>query len=138
MNDQSIVASLLARLASLTLAAILVTSGVAEAQLATPNAGLPSFGLGVPGASSSLGGVGIPLGATEMSTSGLSPSPSPGLSVTTPGLVGSPANGIGVPTVGGLSPMLPWYGYSPPSANGMGPTNYGTGGMQSLPGTPVR
>lgn len=116
------------RFAALLIASLLSTGGAANAQLGVPATGLPSLGLGTPGALSPTG-AGIPLGAVELGTAGLSPplgTPpfavpvTPGLSSGTSGFGSSPAM---------ISPLGP---ASP--ASGMGITNYGVGGMQTLPG----
>jgi hypothetical protein len=102
----------------------LLPSAVAEAQLGTP--GASAFGTGA----------GIPLGATELNSPGLSPLSSP------PGV---PAPLSGLSSAGGMSSTM-GTGPSPsasaptpsfdPSPSGFGVTNYGTGGMQPLPGSP--
>jgi hypothetical protein len=134
-------------------AALLVTSGVAFAQLNPMPGGSPA--LGVPGiAAPTVGGTGIPLGSTELSAGGLSPVPlgaSPGLTpfgssttVTTTlgglGATGTTTSGIAgsMSSLGsGLSP-----GVTPPTGLSLGMptqtpgvTNYGVGGMQRLPGS---
>ena len=62
-----------------TLAALLLGCGAAFAQMAPPIVGAPAMGatspLGVLGATSSVGPVGIPMGATELAPGGLSPAP---------------------------------------------------------------
>jgi hypothetical protein len=62
-----------------TLAALLLGCGAAFAQMAPPIVGAPAMGatspLGVLGATSSVGPVGIPMGATELAPGGLSPGP---------------------------------------------------------------
>jgi hypothetical protein len=116
------------RIAALLIATLLSTGGIAEAQIGSPTTGLPSPGLGTPGIPSPLG-VGVPLGAVELGTAGLSPPvvATPFAVPVTPGLSGG-ASGFGSsPTT--LSPLGP-----APSASGMGITNYGVGGMQALPG----
>jgi hypothetical protein len=62
-----------------TLAALLMGCGAAFAQMTPPIFGAPAMGatspLGVPGATSAVGAVGIPMGATELAPGGLSPAP---------------------------------------------------------------
>jgi hypothetical protein len=62
-----------------TLAALLLGCGAAFAQMAPAIVGAPAMGatspLGVLGATSSVGPVGIPMGATELAPGGLSPAP---------------------------------------------------------------
>jgi hypothetical protein len=94
--------------------AFLLPSAAAEAQLGTPNTS--AFG----------SSAGIPLGSTELNSPGLSPLSSP------PG-VPAPLGGMGSTMGAGLSPLTtaPAPSYAP------GVTNYGTGGMQPLPGSPL-
>jgi hypothetical protein len=60
-------------------AMLLLGCGASFAQLAPPSPTSPAMGLtsplGIPGATSPVGPVGIPLGATSLSSSGLSPAP---------------------------------------------------------------
>jgi hypothetical protein len=62
-----------------TLAALLLGCGAAFAQMAPAIVGAPAMGatspLGILGATSSVGPVGIPMGATELAPGGLSPAP---------------------------------------------------------------
>lgn len=125
--------------------ALLLASGTARAQLGSPT---PGLSLGTPGTGSVVGGTGIPMGATELGGSGLSPAPLgvvPGTSPVVPNLPGTPL-GLGstssmtpgtVPSLGsGLSPPVsPPSGFGPPAPT-FGITNFGTGGVQALPGTP--
>jgi hypothetical protein len=117
--------------------ALLLTSGTAGAQLGILT---PSPALGVPNAST-VGGTGIPMGATELGIGGLSPAPlgvtpsappvGPSMSNATMGMTGTAA-----PFGSGLSPSV-----SPPASFSLAPptfgiTNFGVGGLQSLPGSP--
>jgi hypothetical protein len=117
------------RFSALLIASLLATGGSARAQLGSPATGLPSFGLGTPGAPSPLG-TGIPLGAVELGTAGLSPpvGATPFAVPVAPGLSGG-ASGFG-PSPAMVSPLGP-----ASSGSGMGITNYGVGGMQTLPGS---
>jgi hypothetical protein len=105
--------------------ALVLPTAAAEAQLGTPNT------------SALNSGAGIPLGSTELNSPGLSPLSSPP-GVPAP-LSGFPsAGGMGSTMGTGLSPLTtaptPSFGSSAPS--GLGVTNYGTGGIQPLPGSP--
>jgi hypothetical protein len=116
--------------------ALLLVSGTARAQLGVLT---PSLALGVPNGLA-VGGTGIPLGATELGIGGLSPAPlgvtpsaspvGPSMADTTMGLIGTaPAFGSG------LSPNVsPPAGFSPAPPT-FGITNFGVGGLQSLPGS---
>jgi hypothetical protein len=87
--------------------------------------GLPSV-FGGTTSSAPVGGTGIPMGATELGTSGLSPVPvAPGLSTT------APVSPLAPPLVTGAVPGLA--GTTPA---GTTITGFGIGGMQPLPGSP--
>ena len=125
--------------------ALFVVNGAAHAQFGnmTPNPqlGMPSNGLAV-------GRIGIPMGSTEMPVGGLSPAPlSPILgtspiapntampSTVLPGTAVGATGSSAAPGLG-LSPTV-----SPPTGFGSVPpsygiTNFGTGGLQALPGSP--
>jgi hypothetical protein len=121
--------------------ALLFVSGAARAQLGslTPN---PS--LGIPGSGSTVGSTGIPIGATQLPDRGLSPVPlgvTPGVAPvgsnlpnTTIGTTG--ITGTGLALGNGFSPNVSPPGSFSPAAPTFGITNFGAGGVQSLPGSP--
>lgn len=137
MKRKTAIAGVLRKLAPLTAAVVILTSGAAYAQVAR---------------------TGIPLGATEMGAGGLSPPPfvtTSGLGVSTSGLgVTTSGPGLGTTTLGvtgpapsfgnGLAPGLTQPGstaLSPvmaPTVTNRRVTNYGPGGTQLPPGTPPR
>jgi hypothetical protein len=162
MRRKIAIARALKNLAPFTAAIVILTSGAAYAQMTAPNSGLTSISPGMPSASSPVGRSGIPFGATELGTGGLSPPPF----ATTSGLgtTGLGATGLAAPTSSfgaGLSP-----GVMPPQTMAVSPgttatspgmttvsppttiqtpaitnrrvTNYGPGGTQLPPGTPSR
>ena len=115
----------------------LLATGTALAQVGSPMLG-PS--LGIPGAGSMVGGPGIPMGATELGSNGLSPAPfgvMPGTSPVTPSMPSTTMMSGTTPALGtGLSPgVLSPSGFGPSSST-FGITNYGVGGVQPLPGSP--
>lgn len=125
--------------------ALLLATTTAGAQIGSPTLG-PS--LGVPGTGSIVGRAGIPMGATELGSGGLSPGPSstmpgifpvtPSMSNTTLGLAPNSTMMSGTtPSLGtGLSPgVMPPSSLNSPSPT-YGFTNYGFGGTQALPGSP--
>jgi len=132
------------KLAVAAAVALLLASGNARAQL--PTQGLS---LGIPDTGSRIGGTGIPMGATEFGAGGLSPPPLgvvPGTSPLSSSMPGT-TTGLGAPgsmmfgtdpSLGsGLSPgVSPPSGFGPPPPS-YGITNYGTGGVQPLPGSPL-
>lgn len=131
-----------ATLALLVTAALFLISGSAHAQLGTSNLGVPSSSL--PGTTSS-----ILLGALQLNPAGLSPPPfaaAPGLPSPTLGAAGNLGMGGiaggGLSTGAGLSPM-PTPGAPALAPSGTTPgltfrniTNFGPGGMRSVPGSP--
>jgi hypothetical protein len=134
------------RLAVAAAVALLLATATAGAQIGSATLG-PS--LGVPGTGLVAGRTGIPMGATELGSGGLSPGPfstMPGIFPVTPS-VPNTTMGLGpnstmmsgtTPSLGtGLSPgVVPPSGFSPASPT-YGITNYGVGGLQALPGSPV-
>jgi hypothetical protein len=156
MKKKNAIARLFKKLAPLTVAAVLLTSGGAHAQLGTSNGGMTSPNIGTPSASPPGASSGIPFGATQLGTGGLSPAPigatsgfvpSGSSSVGTMGTAGIGATGTLMPGIGstsslgnGLSPV------TPPGSTSLSPglqtqargvTNYGADGTQALPGSPV-
>jgi len=125
----------------ITAAALWLSTGAALAQLAAPIGGAAYAtvpGLGAASAPTSaglsIGRAGIPLGATEQSTPGLSPLS--GLSPLASPLVIPPIGAVGAGSAGaGSAPSS-----MPPSSAPANPliTNFGTGGMQQLPGAAPR
>jgi hypothetical protein len=151
MRKASAIARVLRKLAPLMAAVVLLASGGAHAQLGTLNGGTTSPNPGMLGASPPVGSSGIPFGAVELGTGGLSPAPfAPSFPSSTFSGPSIPSNtGIGVGAVGGstlgsgLSPTLapPGFPALAPTGTGAGPrsptiTNYGFGGMQTPPGSP--
>lgn len=148
MRRQIAIARVLKKLVPLTAAVVLLTSGGAYPQLGGLNSGINP---GMPGASPPVGRSGIPLGAVELGTGGLSPAPLGATSGLAPFGSSIPSNtgvGIGAETSlgSGLSPTPAPSGFPAlaPTGTGAGPrspnltpniTNYGFGGFQSLPGT---
>jgi hypothetical protein len=147
MRRKTAIARLLRKLAPLTTAAVLVISAGAHAQLGAPNGSMTQLNSGMSSASPSAAGSGIPLGAVELGTSGLSPaaplSTLPGLFPSSPSFPSNTGMGIGAgggSSLGfGLSSTLPPTGLAP-TGTGAGPavTNFGPGGTQPLPGTSGR
>ena len=156
MRKKTAIARLFKKLAPLMAAAVLLTSGGAHAQLGTSIGGVTSPNIGTPSASPLGASSGIPFGATQLGTGGLSPAPigvTPGFapsgssSAGTVGTAGIGATGTIMPGIGstsslgnGLSPAVPpgstalSPGLSTPAR---GVTNYGADGTQALPGSPV-
>jgi hypothetical protein len=158
MRHRIAIARALKKLTPVTVVVLILTSGAAYAQLAAPSSGVTSISPGMPDAFSPVGPSGIPFGATELGTGGLSPLPfatTPGLGTTLPSLAG-PTSSFG----NGLSP-----GVMPPAAMAVSPgttlispgmtvsppttiqapamtdrriTNYGPGGTQLPPGSSPR
>lgn len=112
--------------------ALVVVGGTARAQLGSL---MPIPSLGMPGNSLSVGGTGIPLGATELPDSGLSPSPL-GASAIAPTMPTTSMAITGAVPGNGLSSNVSPPGSFAPAAPSFGITNFGTGGVQSLPGSP--
>ena len=148
MKRKTAIAQALRKLAPFTAAVVILTSGTAYAQLGTLNGGgMTSLNPGMPSASSPVAGTGIPLGATELGTSGLSPPPFAttsglGVGTTTPGVAGPMSlfgNGLGPgvipPGSTALSPGMPM---QTPGITNPRITNYGPGGTQRPPGSPPR
>lgn len=145
MRQASAIARLLRKLAPLMAAVVLLASGGAHAQLGTLNGGTTSPNPGMLGASPPVGSSGIPFGAVELGTGGLSPAPfAPSFPNST---FSGPSNtgiGVGGSSLGsGLSPTLapPGFPALAPTGTSAGPrsptiTNYGFGGMQTPPGSP--
>jgi hypothetical protein len=144
MRRKTAIARLLKKLAPLTAAAVLAISGGAHAQLGALNSGMTQLNSGMNSASPSAVGGGIPLGAVELGTGGLSPAAPlatlPGLSPSSPSNTGMGMGAGGGSSLGfGLSPTLPSTGLAPTGTGaGSGFTNYGPGGTQVLPGTSGR
>jgi hypothetical protein len=125
-KDARLIYSVTKKLTIAAAVALLFVSGAARAQLGslTPN---PS--LGIAGSRSTVGGTGIPIGATQLPDRGLSPAP---LGVTP----GAAPVGSNMPNTIGLGPNIPTPGSFAPAAPTFGITNFGAGGVQSLPGSP--
>lgn len=156
MRKTTAIVRVLGKLAPLMAAVVLLASGGAQAQFGVPNGGTTSPNPGMLGASPPVGSSGIPFGAVELGTGGLSPAPfAPSFPSSSPLSSSIPSNtGLGVGALGssslgvsslgsGLSPTPAQPGFSalPPTGTAAGLrsptiTNYGFGGMQALPGTP--
>ena len=162
MTRKIAIARTLKKLAPFTAAVVLLTSGAAYAQMAGPNSGVTSISPGMPNTSSPVGRSGIPFGATELGTGGLSPLPF----ATTSGLgtMGLGTTSLAPPTSSfgaGLSPgvlppqtmtALPGTAAMSPGMTTVSPpttiqtpaitnrrvTNYGPGGTQLPPGSSPR
>jgi hypothetical protein len=98
-------------------AALLLTSGTALAQVAGMNGAL-----GTPGSSPAVGGTRIPFGATGSGTAGLSPMPMgplPGLAPSSSGITSTLGTaGLGVTGLGMRGPA----GSASPPGNGLSPS----------------
>jgi hypothetical protein len=162
MRRKFAIARALKKLAPFTAAIVILTSGAAYAQVTAPNSGLTSISPGMPSASSPVGRSGIPFGATELGSGGLSPPPfatTSGLGTTGLGTtsLAAPTSSFGAGLSPGVLPpqtmtALPGTAAMSPGMTTVSPpttiqtpaitnrrvTNYGPGGTQLPPGTPSR
>ena len=125
------------KLAIAAAVSLLLATGTALAQVGSPTL---SPSLGIPGAGSIVNGTGIPMGATELGGNGLSPGTlgvMPGTSPVNPSIPSTTMMSGSTPSLGGgLSPGVSSPSGFGPSSSTFGITNYGVGGVQSLPGSP--
>jgi hypothetical protein len=117
--------------------ALVLAGGAVRAQVGSLG---PNPPLGMPGSDFGVGATGLPMGATELPDSGLSPAP-PGVTLgTSPVAPNMPSTSMAVTGAGalgnGLGPNVSLPGSFAPAAPSFGITNFGTGGVQSLPGSP--
>jgi hypothetical protein len=144
MRDMRLTSSAISAPKKPTIAAVvalLLVSATAHAQLGSPTS---TSSLGLPGNALTVGGTGIPIGATQLPDRGLSPAPlgtlgvAPVGSSSMPNTMSSTTRITGGATVlgNGLSSSVSSQGSFAPASPSFGITNFGTRGVQSLPGSP--